>query len=74
MADTSAPWTGALLSGSRLVVCLAVATAGIALDAVLFGRPAVATAGAFAREVVIHALGFYGGFALLAVLDRRDAS
>jgi hypothetical protein len=73
VADAAAPWTGGLLSGSRLAVCLAVAAAGIALDAVLSGRPAVATAGAL-REVVIHALGFYGGFTLLAVLDRRDAS
>lgn len=71
MVDTSAPWTGELLSGPRLVLCLAVTTVGIALDAALLGRPGVATAVSFARAVAVHTLGFYGGFTMLAALDTE---
>jgi hypothetical protein len=62
-------WSGPILSGRRLVVCLCITVIVVTTDALFFHTLDVTTPIDFATEVVIHALGFYGGFTLMAVLD-----
>jgi hypothetical protein len=52
-----------------LVVCLCITSVVVTTDALFFHTLDVTTPIDFATEVVIHALGFYGGFTLMAVLD-----
>lgn len=67
MSDTI--WSGPLLSGRRLVVCLCITSIVVTTDVVFFHTFDITTLLDFVTEVVIHALGFYGGFTLMAVLD-----
>jgi hypothetical protein len=62
-------WSGPILSGRRLVVCLCITSIVVTTDVLFFHTFDITTPLDFVTEVVIHALGFYGGFTLIAVLD-----
>lgn len=67
MSDTI--WSGPAFSVRRLAVYLCITAFVVSTDALFLHVLDVTTPAAFATEVVIHTLGFYGGFTLMAVLD-----
>lgn len=62
-------WSGPVLSGRRLAVCLCITSVVVTTDVLFVHTFDVTTPPDFVTEVVIHALGFYGGFTLMALLD-----
>jgi len=62
-------WSGPVLSGRRLVVCLCITSVVVTTDVLLFHTFDITTPAEFVTDVVIHTLGFYGGFTLMAALD-----
>jgi hypothetical protein len=62
-------WSGPVLSGRRLAVCLCITSVVVTTDVLFVHTFKVTTPLDFVTEVVIHALGFYGGFTLMALFD-----
>ncbi len=62
-------WSGPVLSGRRVVVCLCITSVVVTTDVLFIHTFDITTPTEFVTEVVLHALGFYGGFTLMALLD-----
>ena len=67
MSDTI--WSGPVLSGRRLAVCLCITSVVVTTDVSFFHTFDITAPLDFVTEVVIHTLGLHGGFTLMVVLD-----
>jgi hypothetical protein len=52
-----------------VVVCLCITSVVVTTDVLFIHTFDITTPTEFVTEVVLHALGFYGGFTLMALLD-----
>jgi hypothetical protein len=63
-----------LFSNLRLVLCLGLTVFVLTTDVLFIGFKDIQTAADFATEVVIHTLGFYGGYTIVALFNRPSDS
>lgn len=63
-----------LFSLRRLLFCLLLTVVVVATDALFIHLKDIQTTADFATEVVIHTLGFYGGYTLIALFNQSGSA